>query len=78
MNYGWNEEIPADFAQKGDKWLEELKLLSSLATVDTFYPTTLGKYVVLNYITAMLAKLAMLRLAIYVLQTSVVLSTLFL
>ncbi len=79
INYGWNEEIPADFAQKGDKWLEELKLLSNLATVDTSYPTTLGKYVVLNYITStMLAKLAMLRLAIYVLQTSVVLSTLFL
>lgn len=43
INYGWNEEIPVDFSQKWDKWLEELKLLSNLSCSRYFIPNNFGK-----------------------------------
>lgn len=43
MNYRWDEEIPATFAQKWDKWLEELKLLSDLSFSRCFMPNNFGK-----------------------------------
>lgn len=43
MNYRWDEEIPATFAQKWDKWLVELKLLSNLSFSRCFMPNNFGK-----------------------------------